>query len=535
VAETLARLGHRTLFGLLGSGNFKFADHFVRHCGGRQVWVRHEAAAVVAADAYAQATRGLGLATVHQGPGFTNTLTALTQAVKEHTPLLLVAGETARGKQLNQTVDVAGAAGALGAAVERVREPATTMEDVARAAERARSERRPVVLPLPIDLQEELGERVELAPSGPLNAPRTRPAPADVAAAADLAERSARPLILAGRGAVLSGARASLEALGERIGALYATSLVGNGLFAGNPRSLGVCGGFSTQRAAALVPEADLVLAFGAGLNQWTTMHGSLLGDTPVVQCDTDPAAIGARQPVRLGLAGDAAEAAAALLEELERRGHRSAGEWGELEPAGEPFEEEPGDGTIDPRRLVVELDRALPRERAVTYDGGHFHWFPTAFLSVPDADSFVPAQAFQSVGLGLGSAIGVAVAHPGRPVLALLGDGGAMMSLGELDSLAAQGLPVLAAIFNDAAYGAEVHHFGPLGLPTELVEFGDRDFAAIARALGARAATVRAPEDVVAAVEPWLDAPGGPLVLDCKVNPAVRAERLAEAFKGGA
>ena len=150
----------------------------------------------------------------------------------------------------------------------------------------------------------------------------------------------------------------------------------------------------------------------------------------------------------------------------------------------------------------MVELDRLLPAERAVTYDGGHFHWFPTAYLSVPDADAFVPAQGFQSVGLGLGSAIGTAVAYstpPTRPVLALIGDGGAMMSLGELDSLTAQRLPVLVAIFNDAAYGAEVHHFGPLGLPTELVEFGDRDFAAVASALGARAATVRAPEDLAA------------------------------------
>ena len=132
---------------------------------------------------------------------------------------------------------------------------------------------------------------------------------------------------------MLARARGSLEALGERIGALYATSLVGNGLFAGNPRSLGVCGGFSTLRAERLVPEADLVLAFGASLNQWTTMHGRMLGDTAVVQCDEDPAAIGAHHPVRLGLASDAAEGADALLEELERRGHRSAGEWGELEP----------------------------------------------------------------------------------------------------------------------------------------------------------------------------------------------------------
>ena len=127
VAETLARLGHRRVFGLLGSGNFKLADHLVRHCGGQCVWVRHEAAAVAAADAYAQVTHGLGVATVHQGPGFTNTLTSLTQAVKERTPLLLVAGDTARGKRVSQAIDQAGVARALGAAVEQVRDGATAV------------------------------------------------------------------------------------------------------------------------------------------------------------------------------------------------------------------------------------------------------------------------------------------------------------------------------------------------------------------------------------------------------------------------
>jgi thiamine pyrophosphate-dependent acetolactate synthase large subunit-like protein len=535
VGETLAGLGHRTLFGLLGSGNFKFADHFTRACGGRWVWLRHEAAAVAAADAFAQVTRGLGLATVHQGPGFTNALTALAQAVKERTPLLLVAGATARGRDVNQTLDQAAVARSLGAAVEEVRSGPTAVEDVERAVARARAERIPVVLSLPLDLQEERGERREARAAGPLNVPRGRPAPVDVEAAVDLIARSERPAIVPGRGAVLAGARAPLEALGERVGAVLATSLVGNGLFAGHPRSVGVCGGFSSPLATRVLRSADLVLAFGASLNQWTTMHGSALGDADVVQCDADRAAIARHQPARLGLVGDAAECAEALLEELERRGVPPREPWereAEAYVVADDFDEQPGDGTIDPRRLVVELDRRLPAERTVVYDGGHFHWFPTAFVSVPDADGFVAAQGFQAVGLGLGTAVGAAAARPDRPVLALVGDGGAMMALGELDSIAAQGLPVVVAIFNDGAYGAEVHHFAELGLPTDLVEFGDRDFAAVAAALGASAATVRSPDDVGAALDAW---EGGPLVLDCKVNPAVRAERLAEAFKGGA
>ena len=423
------------------------------------------------------------------------------------------------------------------------------------AAEHALRERRPIIVGMPIDLQDEdappqetpggisadlpdIGDTPpqETPPMIEVDLPSAEPPAATVEEVADLIERSERPLILAGRGAVLANAREPLEALGERIGALYATSLVGNGLFAGHPRSLGVCGGFSSKLAERAVKEADLVLAFGASLNQWTTMHGTLIADAEVVQVDVDPFEIGRHAPVRLGLPGDAAEAAQALADELERRGHRGS-PWLDVSGyrAADDFEPVEADGLLDPRSLCVALDAAMPAERTVVYDGGHFHWFPTPFLSVPDADGFVPAQGFQAVGLGLGVAIGAATARPDRPVLLLIGDGGTMMSLGELDSLTAQRLPVLVAIFDDGAYGAEVHHFGPMGMPTDLVEFGDRDFAAVARALGARAATIRDTEQIAAAVAPWLAAADGPLVLDCKVNPAIVAERLAEAFKGGA
>jgi thiamine pyrophosphate-dependent acetolactate synthase large subunit-like protein len=530
VAETLARLGHRTVFGLLGSGNFKLVQHLVDRCDGRYVWVRHESAAVTAAVAYAQITRRLGVVSVHQGPGVTNTLTSLTHAVRERAPVLVLAAEAARGRRVSQSLDLAALAATAGAGFE-------PSSDVARAAGRAAREQRPIVLGLPIDVQEQ--EAAAGEPNTPLDLPRAKPPAADVAAVADLIERSERPLILAGRGAVLADARADLEALGDRIGALFATSLVANGLFAGNPLSLGVCGGFASKLAERVVRQADLVLAFGASLNQWTTMHGTLIAGAAVVQCDSDPAAIGGDH---LGLVGDAAGAANALLDELERRGHSAQGfRGGTVEQevrsyrAADDYDEVQADGLLDPRSLAVALDHALPAERTVVYDGGHFHWFPTPYLSVPDAAGFVAAQGFQAVGLGLGTAIGAAVARPERPVLLLIGDGGTMMTLGELDALVGQRLPVVVAIFNDGAYGAEVHHFGPMGLPTDLVTFGDRDFAAVARALGARAATIRATDELAGAVGSWLAERDGPLVLDCKVNPGVAAERLAEAFKGGA
>jgi thiamine pyrophosphate-dependent acetolactate synthase large subunit-like protein len=163
--------------------------------------------------------------------------------------------------------------------------------------------------------------------------------------------------------------------------------------------------------------------------------------------------------------------------------------------------------------------------------DSGHFMGFPAMYLAVPDPEGFVFTQSFQSIGLGLANAVGAALARPDRLTVAALGDGGAMMGLPELETAARLRLPILFAIYDDSAYGAEVHHFRPMGHPVETVQFPDTDFAAIARGAGANGVTVRKLEDL-APVEEWLARRDGPLLIDCKVDPDVCAEWLEEAFR---
>jgi thiamine pyrophosphate-dependent acetolactate synthase large subunit-like protein len=154
-------------------------------------------------------------------------------------------------------------------------------------------------------------------------------------------------------------------------------------------------------------------------------------------------------------------------------------------------------------------------------------------YLPVPDPEGFVFTQGFQAVGLGLAGAIGAAVARPDRLTVAALGDGGAMMALPELETVARLKLRMLIVVYNDAAYGAEVHHFRPMGHPVELVQFPDVDFAALGRAAGLDGATIRRREDL-AVVTDWLGGAGTPgLLLDAKVVPTVVAEWLEEAFRG--
>ncbi|MBV9466527.1 MAG: thiamine pyrophosphate-binding protein [Solirubrobacterales bacterium] len=370
------------------------------------------------------------------------------------------------------------------------------------------------------------------------------PSPASITSLADLLTTARRPAIIAGRGAVLADARDALERLGDRSGALLATSAPAHGLFARNPYSLGIAGGFASPLATELLPQADLILAFGASLNHWTTKHGAMIGaQARVVQIDIDPTALGRHRPVDLSIIGDARATAIALADELDHRRHHAsegfrtpdaadqiaAGHW-----RNQPYEDASTDQWIDPRTLTIALDELLPPERAVAVDSGHFLGYPSMYLDLPDPRAWVFVNGFQAVGLGLGNAIGAAVARPDRPTVAALGDGGAFMALAELETAARLKLKLLVLVYDDAAYGAEVHHFEPLGHDVSLVRFPDADLAAIARAAGAAAATIRRTGDLDI-VQRWLDeAEPGPLVLDAKVNPTICAEWLEEAFRGG-
>ncbi|MFA1550329.1 thiamine pyrophosphate-binding protein [Actinomadura chokoriensis] len=563
VGEALARLGAGTAFGVVGSGNFHVTNALVAN-GARYVAARHEGGAVTMADAYARMSGGLGVVTVHQGPGLTNAVTGIAEAAKSRTPLLVVAGEVAAAAvRSNFRIDQAAIAAAVGAVPERVHSPQTALDDVARACRTAVAERRTVLLGLPLDVQgaalpDERARRsappAGRRPAPPSIPPLPVPPPVAVARLADALQAARRPVFIAGRGARLSGAREPLAELAARCGALPATSAVARGLFTGDPFALDVSGGFATPAAATLIRGADLIVGWGCSLTMWTTRHGALVGpDAKVVQVDVDARALGAHRPVDLGLIGDAAETARAVTAELRSRGHEAAGyrtpevaellaregRWQDV-----PYEEHPdagdeagGDGAggprIDPRTLTIALDAMLPRERTVAVDSGNFMGYPAMFLDVPDGDGLVFTQAFQSVGLGLATAIGAALARPDRLTVAALGDGGALMSVAELETAVRLGLGLLVVVYDDEAYGAEVHHFGPGGHPLDTVTFPPVDLAAVGGGFGCAAATVRRPDDL-AAVAGWLAGPRDrPMVVDAKVTRGRPAWWLAEAFRG--
>jgi len=538
VGRELARLGADVVFGVVGSGNFRVTNALISG-GARFIAARHEGGATVMADAWARTAGRPGLVSVHQGPGLTNAMTGIAEAAKSRTPLIVLAAEAPEIRS-NFYVDVAGLAAAVGATAERLYSPASALADVHRAWQTALG-RRTVILALPLNVQAAACE-----PAVVQAAPRTyppAPAPEAVTAVAAVLRGADRPVFVAGRGARgragRPSARAELERLADACGALLATSAVAKGLFRGSPWDLDVSGGFASPLAAELITGSDLIIGWGCSLNMWTMRHGKLIGTgATLIQVDDDPGALGAHRPVHLGVLGDVAETARAVADAISPGpGYRSPElrdriarevRWRDV-----PFEDDSDGQRIDPRALSIALDDLLPAERTVAVDSGNFMGYPSMYLSVPDEEGFCFTQAFQSVGLGLASAIGAAVARPDRLPVAALGDGGALMGVSELETVARLGIPMVVVVYDDEAYGAEVHHFGPEGDPLDTVRFPPADIAAIARGFGFVGATVRGVEDL-GAVRDWLEGPRQrPLLIDAKITSEHGSWWLEEAFRG--
>jgi thiamine pyrophosphate-dependent acetolactate synthase large subunit-like protein len=355
---------------------------------------------------------------VHSGPGLTNALTGIAEAAKSRTPLLVLAGDVPNGAVKNNFyIEQAEMVRAVGAVSERLHTPGSARDDMLRAVTRTLRDRQTVVLSMPLDVQ-----HAPLASNlPPLELPpapgRLHPDPRAIERLADALLHAQRPLILGGRGAVISDAEQDLIALADSAGALLATSVCGHGLFSGNPWSVGISGGFSSPVADELIAESDVILAFGASLTQWTTKKGKLIAPGAVVaQVDIDGPKLGYQTPVQLAVHGDAKATAQALLAELSRRARtqpspasgRGLGGGGRRNNAmrerirsGDnhhfPHPDESNSEFIDPRTLSKAVDAILPAERVVASDSGHFCGWVPRYLRVPNARASCLSHSFQS------------------------------------------------------------------------------------------------------------------------------------------
>jgi acetolactate synthase-1/2/3 large subunit len=541
LAQDIKDLGVDTVFGLMSDDICQlFATLDAMEV--RVIGMRHETQAVMAAAGYAAATGKLGVALIGRGPAMANAVHGTISAAKSGMSVLVISGDAplARGVMNGLGPDLKSfpAATVMRACGIATFVPASTgaaRQALADAVAQA-SLGETAVLLLPTDIQ--VGHAALADGPSPvrlLPAPAPQPArPSSIAAAAGLLRESRRPLIVAGVGAYRGGARAAIEALANQTGALLVNALKAKDLFRGNPYDLGILGSSSTSVARRYIEQADCVLAIGVALNSLTMSSGSALPPVPLIHVDAVRTRIGRWWPADVAVVGDARLVAEQLLEALPERcaedkpWHSEAvrRELADFEHTMD-FQIAHTARTVDPRVLTLELSRILPPNRHIVFDGGNFmaNW---AYFSLPDPGHFTHSLDSGSVGLGLGTAIGVARGQPDRTVLLMIGDGGMLMTMGEIETIIREDLPMIVLVMNDAAYGAEVHILKGQHLPPAKAEFFDVDFAPMAEPLGFDTYTIRSMEDLEK-IAPLLANPQGPIFLDCKINGEVIAPFITE------
>jgi acetolactate synthase-1/2/3 large subunit len=493
--------GVDTLFVLTGDGNM----HWEAALGGgddfQSYHVRHEHCACAMASAYAVKTSKVGVASVTCGPGLTQIMTALATAAQARIPLVVLSGESPmHAAWYNQHIDQAPLVLGTGAHYIAGHSAARIMDNVRDAFMIARRERRPVVLGVPLDLQQQaLSAQPAYVPSTALipDVGPMVPHPDYVARALARIKAAERIVIIGGRGAVRDDAVTECETLADLCGALLASTLPVRGLFDHSPYSLGIAGGFSHEVAREYFARADLVISVGASLSHHTADGGRLFPNAKVLQIDIDP--VGVRQGRKAAddyLRGDAKSALSALIAGLAGTKRPLDLNWRALDLAARM--DGPADTTVfpqlgtgaDPRAVIAALDRAIPKDWEIVNASGHCSYF-SAQMRGRTAERFLAIREFGAIGNGLCYAAGVAATKPDRPVVLIDGDGGFLMHVQELETIRRHKLKILFCILNDGAFGSEIHKLRADGLNDHGAIFGRGDLGRVARGFGLRGEVV--------------------------------------------
>jgi thiamine pyrophosphate-dependent acetolactate synthase large subunit-like protein len=488
--------------------------------GVRVVSARHVAGAIGMADGYYRASGRVGIAIVGHGPGLTNGINALVTAARAGSGVVVLTGAPSLGSARTggpKAVDQVGLLAALGVRCAIARSASTLARDLEShiaAADGGRT----VVFSIPVDVMD-----AAVAPTRPVESTTRNGAPqalhGDVVGLLLDRSRARRPLLIAGRGAVQTDTLPAIESVADRLGAALGTTLCARSAFAGNQSSLGTLGAFAPRSAMDLAAAADVAVGFGTSFDPLLTEMGELLQGKTLIHFDRDPIGI-----ADLEVRGDLRLTVPMLDAELARREVR-------FEPWVEP-------GLADERTSVCHLsaraaaptqpleaqdvlssiDRLLPEERTIVIDGGNNIIASIPTLAVSEPRGFLFTCEYHAIGCGQAVAIGAAVARPDRLTVLVMGDGGAMMTLGEFDTAVRERLRLLVIVLNDSGFGAERNLLEDLGLPTHLAGYRNPSFASLAESFGATGLTVEKLDDL-SRLEANLQDLEGPCLVDCVVR----------------
>lgn len=541
--EALARMLKAFAAGpMFGMGGFQLLPFYdaARRLGLQHYLINDERAGIFAADAYAKVSGKVGLCDATLGPGATNLVTGLVEALNAGTPMVVLTGNTHRQHswknmtQESRQIEILRPACKELIRIEMVQRIPELMRRAFHVATSGRPG--PVVVDVPEDVCHanwffEQGE-FHVRPARATSALRCRPERNDVEQAAARLARADRPLILAGGGVHLSGAAEALTRFARNHNIPVAHTLTGKGAIAcTDSLNAGLFGRYD-RIANGLIEEADILLVFGCKLGEIATKRYTVPpADKSVIHVDIVAEEFGRTIEPELALWGDLrasiedleealnsqTPAIAARLDAYATEVKRRMTSWRADSGRIYGSDEVP----VSMGRLMGELNKTMPAEGILVADGGFAaHWSGLLYDTKRAGRGFVPNRGFASIGYGVPGAIGAALAAPGRRVVALTGDGGLNMMLGELETARRLGLPFTLIVVNNAASGyvKALQHlmYGPTSYHAS--DLCETDYAAVASAMGCTGIRVEAPHQLTDALQRALSTEG-PVVLDVIVT----------------
>lgn len=535
VVASLEAEGVDVVFGYPGGQAIKLYDALYDSKQIHHVLARHEQGAVHMADGYARATGVPGVAIVTSGPGATNTVTGIATAYMDSVPMVVITGQVPRaviGTDSFQESDIVGITIPVvkhSFLLQSTDELTQTVREAFHIASTGRPG--PVLIDIPSDLA---GSTMVFEYPDEVNIPSYKPTyrgnAKQVRAAAKLIEKSNRPVLYVGGGAIASEATDELVKLADMMRIPVVTTLMGKGAFpASHELNLGPVGMHGAKYSNLAMTESDLIISAGARFSDRVT--GRLSEFAPhadVIHIDIDPAEIGKVRETQVPIVGDLKGVLDALIDQLEKDGAKpmtadwveQISAWRDRYPFYHPNLDEAKDEIV-PELVMKELSRQLDPENSivVTEVGQHQMW-AHQFIDRETPRSFLSSGGLGTMGFGFPAAIGAAIAQPGKAVVCVAGDGSFQMNSQEMATAAINKVPVKVLIMDNRALGM-VHQWQKLFYNerySETILDENPDFVKLADAYGWQGEKVSSPADVSAAIERMLKAEG-PYLLDVRIS----------------
>ena len=534
LVECLVDLGVDVVFGYPGGAVLPIYDTIYEHPTIKHVLVRHEQAAAHAAEGYARSTGKPGVVLVTSGPGATNAITGITDALMDSIPMVVITGQVAThliGSDAFQEADTVGLTRHCTKHNYLVKDPADLARVVHEAFHIATSGRPgPVVIDIPKDVQVATAryEKPKEVARGNYRPP-VDPDPAAIAQTVDLIMQAKQPILYTGGGVINSGPQASaaLRALAELTGAPVTSTLMGLGAFpASAPQWLGMLGMHGTYEANFAMNQADLILCLGARFDDRVTGRlDAFAPNSKKVHVDIDRSSINKVVPVEIGVVADCGRAIEAIVAELKARGYTKpdlSGWWAQIDDwrARKSLDYAQTGSEIMPQRAIAELFKATRGKNVIisTEVGQHQMWAAQHF-HFDDPNRWLTSGGLGTMGYGFPAAIGAQLGNPDALVIDIAGDASIQMNIQEMGTASQYMLPVKIFILNNEYMGM-VRQWQELTYESRYSHsYSDSlpDFVKLAEAYGWTGIRIEGLQELEAGIAQMIATPG-PVLVDCRV-----------------